>query len=100
MSDENVKPACRVGVSAEDLAREADRAVLYGAVLAAQRPQVRLKPQIAAAAQALVPAVRAFLAGRDDDEAAYALAYAQACGAETFLHSKRSTQRTPADESA
>ncbi|MCG8346796.1 MAG: hypothetical protein MI924_03310 [Chloroflexales bacterium] len=83
------QPPCRVGVTAEDLAREADRSILYGAVLIAQRPGVRLKPAIAAAAVALAPAVRAFLAGRDDDEAAYALAYAQACGAEDFLRSKR-----------
>jgi len=84
-------PPCRVDVTAEELAREADRAVLYGAVLAAQRPGVRLKPHIASAATALLPAVRAFLAGRDDEEAAYALAYARACGAEAFLVQKRET---------
>jgi len=50
---------------------------------------VRLKPQIAAAAEALLPAVRAFLEGREDDEAAFALEYARACGAEAFLLSKR-----------
>src|SRR5262245_29223304 len=83
------RPACRVGVTAEELAREADRAVLYGAVLAAARPSVRLKPQIAAAAAALLPAVRAFLDGRDDEQAAYALEYARACGAEAFLLQKR-----------
>jgi hypothetical protein len=71
------------------LAQEADRAILYGAVLAAQRPGVRLKPAIADAAFALLPAVQAFLAGRNDDDAAYALAYAQACGAEAFLRSKQ-----------
>jgi hypothetical protein len=76
-------------MSAADLAREADRAVLYGAVLAAQRPDVRLKPAVAEAARALAPAVAAFLAGRDDEQAAYALAYAQACGAEAFLRAKR-----------
>jgi hypothetical protein len=83
------QPACRAGVTAEELAREADRAVLYGAVLAAQRPNVRLKPQIAAAVAALLPTVRAFLDGRDDEEAAYALEYARACGAEAFLLQKR-----------
>ncbi len=88
-SDHPSVPPCRVGVTAADLAREADRAVLYGAVLAAQRPAVQLKPAIAAAATALVPAVRAFLEGRDDEQAAYALAYAEACGAEAFLRSKR-----------
>ena len=75
-------PPCRAGVSAEELTREADRAVLYGAVLAAQRSGVRLKPHIAQAAMALLPAVRAFLAGEDSDDAAYALEYARACGAE------------------
>src|SRR5262245_46203573 len=84
-----IQPACRVGVTAEELAREADRSVLYGAVLAAQRPNVRLKPAIAVAVEALVPAVRAFLEGRDDEDAAYALAYARACGAEAFLLHKR-----------
>lgn len=89
MSSEQNQPPCRVGVTAEDLAREADRAVLYGAVLAAQRPGVRLKPAVAAAAEALVPYVRAFLEGRDDEDAARALAYARACGGEAFLYSKR-----------
>lgn len=83
------EPPCRTNVTAQDLARQADRAILYGAVLAVQRPGVRLKPAIAEAAYALVPAVRAFLAGQDDAAAAYALAYAQACGAEDFLRSKR-----------
>lgn len=92
MTSDQTQPACRVGVTDEDLTREADRAVLYGAVLAAQRPNVRLKPAIAEAAQALVPAVRAYLAGRDDEEAAYVLAYAQACGAMAFLQSKRKRQ--------
>jgi hypothetical protein len=83
------QPPCRINTTAEDLAREADRAVLYGAILAAQRPHVRLKPAVAEAARALAPAVRAFLDGRDTDEAAYALAYAQACGAEAFLRAKQ-----------
>src|SRR4051794_34520054 len=88
-SDSIIQPACRAGATAEDLAREADRAVLYGALLAAQRPSVRLKPQIVAAVHALLPAVRAFLEGRGDEEAAYALEYARACGAEAFLLQKR-----------
>jgi hypothetical protein len=70
----------------------ADRAVLYGAVLAAQRPNVRLKPAIAAPALALVPAVRAFLSGDEEVLAAAALAYARACGAEDFLLAKRAAQ--------
>jgi len=82
-------PVCRIGATPEDLAREADRAALYGAVLAAQRPGVRLKPNVAPAAEALLPAVRAFLAGHDDEQAAFALAYARACGAEAFLLQKR-----------
>ena len=82
------QPACRAGAAPEDLAREADRSVLYGAILLAQRPGARLKPAIVEAAQALAPAVRAFLEGRDDADAAHALAYARACGAEAFLLQK------------
>jgi hypothetical protein len=52
---------------------------------------VRLKPAVADAARALAPAVQAFLEGQDTEQAAYALAYAQACGAEAFLRSKRNT---------
>jgi hypothetical protein len=85
------QPPCRTDVTAEDLAREADRAILYGAILAARRPTVRLKPAVADAARALAPAVQAFLEGQDNEQAAYALAYAQACGAEAFLRSKRNT---------
>lgn len=83
------KPACRIDITQQDLAREADRAVLYGAVLVAQRPGVRLKPHVAEAARALLPAVQAFLEGQDDEAAAYALAYAQACGGEAFLRAKQ-----------
>src|SRR5436305_741530 len=86
------QPACREGVSAADLAHEAERAVLYGALLLARRPTTRRKPAIAPAAQALLPAVRAFLKGNDDADAAYALAYAQACGGEAFLLEKRAAQ--------
>lgn len=86
------QPACREGISAADLAHEAERAVLYGALLLARRPATRLKPAIAPAAQALLPAVRAFLKGNDDADAAYALAYAQACGGEAFLLEKRAAQ--------
>jgi hypothetical protein len=86
---ESIDPACRTGATEEDLLKVAERAVLYGAVLAAQRPGVRLKPAIADAAHALAPAVRAFLAGADDDAAQRALAYARACDAEEFLVSKK-----------
>lgn len=89
MSNMQQQPACRDGITTADLEREAERAVLYGALLLAQRPATRLKPTIAPAAQALLPAVRSFLAGNDDAEAAYALAYAQACGGEAFLRQKK-----------
>jgi hypothetical protein len=88
-TDNSKLPACRIGATPEDLAREADRAVLYGAILAAQRPNVKLKPHVAEAAYALLPSVRAFLQGRDDEAANHALAYARACGAEAFLLQKR-----------
>jgi len=91
MSTISKQPACRDGVSAADLEREAERAVLYGALLLARRPTTRLKPAITVAAQALLPAVRSFLAGNDDADAAYALAYAQACGGAAFLLEKRNT---------
>lgn len=89
MSNIQHQPACRDGVTAADLEHEAERAVLYGALLLARRPATRLKPAIATAAQALLPAVRSFLAGNDDADAAYALAYAQACGGAAFLLEKR-----------
>jgi hypothetical protein len=93
MPDILSQPACRDAASAEDLAREADRAVLYGALLLAQRPSARLKPAIAPAAEALLPAVRSFLAGNDDADAAYALAYARACNGEAFLRKKHDSLR-------
>ena len=92
MPDIPNEPFCRTNTTATDRAREADRAVMYGAVLAAQRPHVRLKPMIASAAYALVPAVRAFLEGGDEQLAGEALAYARECGAEAFLLSKRTAR--------
>ena len=91
MLDDSQHPACREGVTATDLAREADRAALYGALLLARRPSARLKPAISQAAYALLPAVRSFLAGNDDADAAYALLYARACGGEAFLVAKRAS---------
>ena len=82
-------PPCRTGATPEQIAREADRAVLYGAIIVAQRPSARIKPHLADAVAALVPAVQAYLAGRENDEAAFALAYAEACGGAAFLESKR-----------
>lgn len=89
MNGEELRPACRVDVTAEDLAREADRAVLYGAILAVQRPGVRIKPHLADAVALLLPAVRAYLNGEENEWSAYALEYARACGGEAFLQSKR-----------
>ena len=89
MPDNLAQPACRADTSAADLAREARRAALYGAILLARRPSARLKPAIAEAAQALRPAVRSFLAGNDDADAASALDYARACGGEAFLLERR-----------
>jgi hypothetical protein len=91
MSNIRPQPACRDGVSAEDLALEERRAALYGAVLLARRPSTRLKPAIAQAARELLPAVCSFLAGNDDSDAASALDYARACGGEAFLQQKRTT---------
>ena len=76
-------------MTAEDLAREADRAVLYGTILAGQRPGVKIKPHLADAVALLLPAVRAYLNGEENELSAYALEYARACGAEAFLRSKR-----------
>ncbi len=89
---QKITPQCIPETSAA-AGERADRAVLYGAVLAAQRPSVRLKPAIAASALALVPAIRAFFSGADDALAASALAYARACGTEDFLLAKRAALR-------
>jgi len=91
--DNRAVPACRIGATPEQIAREADRAVLYGAILMAQRPATRIKPHIAEAVAALTPAVRAYLDGHDNEDAAFALAYARACGGEAFLASKRAAQQ-------
>jgi hypothetical protein len=91
MPDSRQQPACRIGVSAADLELEERRSALYGALLLARRPAARLKPAIAQAAHELLPAVRSFLAGNDDADAAYALEYARACGGEAFLHEKRNS---------
>ena len=93
MPDIPNEPYCHANLTTAERLRQADRSVMYGAVLAVQRPGIRLKPAIAEAAQALVPAVRAFLEGRDDQEAAEALAYARACGSEAFLLQKRAARQ-------
>lgn len=91
--DSAARPACRVGATPEQIAREADRAVLYGAILVAQRPHARIKPHLAEAVAALAPAVRAYLEGQDGAEAAFALDYARACGGEAFLAAKRASKQ-------
>ncbi|MDP9312372.1 MAG: hypothetical protein M3R24_16060 [Chloroflexota bacterium] len=81
-------PACRVAATPEQLLREADRAVLYGACLLVVRPETRIKPQLDAAVRALVPSVQAYYNGSDADLAAHAVAYADACGGRAFLEQK------------
>jgi hypothetical protein len=83
-----VLPPCREGATPEDLAREADRAVLYGACLKAVRPDARLKPHLADAVDALLPGVRALLAGEENSSAQFVRDYAAACGGTAFLAGK------------
>ena len=58
-------PACRVDVTPEQLQREADRAVLYGACLVVVRPDVRIKPHLREAVAVLAPAVAAYYSASD-----------------------------------
>lgn len=81
-------PACRVDATPEQLQREADRSVLYGACLLVVRPDTRIKPHLREAVDALVPAVQAYYLGDDPLLAAHALNYADACGGRTFLDQK------------
>jgi hypothetical protein len=81
-------PACRIDATPEDLQREADRAVLYGACLLVVRPDTRIKPHLQEAVAALVAAVHAYYTGGDPALAAHALAYAEACGGIGFLEQK------------
>lgn len=81
-------PACRIDATPEDLRREADRAVLYGACLLVVRPATRIKPHLQEAVAALAPAVQAYYTGGDPALAAHALAYADACGGRAFLEQK------------
>ncbi len=89
MTNTDYVPPCRRDSSPADRAHEADRRVLYGALLLARNPHARIKPEIAAAVQALLPAVQAFLTSAESDLAAQAWDYAQACQAEEFLLAKR-----------
>jgi hypothetical protein len=96
MSDEGPSadiPPCRVDMTPEALQREADRSVLYGACLLVIRPNTRIKPQIKAAVEALVPAVRAYYDGDASALAAHAVAYADACGGRAFLDQKAAAYR-------
>jgi hypothetical protein len=86
-------PACRVDATPEQLQREADRAVLYGACLLVVRPGTRIKPHLQEAVAALAPAVRAYYAGGDAELAAHAVRYADACGARGFLEQKAALYR-------
>jgi hypothetical protein len=84
----SIVPACRVDATPEQLQREADRAVLYGACLLVVRPATRIKPHLRVAVDALVPSVRAYYQGHDPLLAAHALNYADACGGRSFLEQK------------
>ena len=87
-------PACRVGVTEEQLRREADRSVLYGACLLVLRPDAPIKAQIRDAATALQPAVRAYFAADGSPEAEHAAAYADAAGGRAFLDAKAASWRS------
>ena len=88
MSQAERVPVCREGATAEDLRRQADRSVLYGACLKILRPTTRLKPEIAEAVAALAPGVQAVFEGQDSPSAQFARDYAAACGGAAFLESK------------
>lgn len=81
-------PACRVGATPEDLQRESDRSVLYGACLLIVRPDARIKPHLQEAVHALLPSVRAYFDAAQNEYAAHAVAYADACGGRAFLDQK------------
>ncbi len=86
-------PACRVGATPEDIQREADRSVMYGACLLIVRPNTRIKPEIQAAVEALTPCVRAYFEGEASPRATHAAAYADACGARAYLEQKATAYR-------
>ena len=86
-------PACRVNATPEDLQRESDRSVLYGACLLLLRPDTRIKPHLREAVEALLPSVRAYFNREDDEYAVHAAAYADACGGRAFLDQKAKQYR-------
>ncbi len=81
-------PACRVNATPEDIQRESDRSVLYGACLLIVRPDARIKPHLQEAVNTLLPSVRAYFNGQQNEYAAHAVAYADACGGRAFLDQK------------
>lgn len=93
MPDVQTRPPCREGATDEDLRREADRSVLYGACLKILRPETHLKPQIAEAVAALIPPVQALFDGDESPRAQFARDYAAACGAQMFLEGKAQEYR-------
>ena len=88
MTQPQLVPACRVDATPEDLQLESDRSVLYGACLLIVRPDTRIKPHLKEAVNALLPSVRAYFDGAQDEYAAHAVAYANACGGRAFLDQK------------
>lgn len=87
-SKSRLVPACRFDTTPDQLQREADRAVLYGACLLLVRPQTRIKAQLDAAVRVLVPSVQAYYDGSDAELADHAIRYADACGGRAFLEQK------------
>lgn len=93
-------PACRVNATPEDLERESDRSVLYGACLLMVRPNTRIKPHLKQAVETLLPSVRAYFDGEENDYARHAAAYADACGGRAFLDQKAAQYRDRTDTTA
>lgn len=88
MTQPPLVPACRVDATPEDLQRESERSVLYGACLLVVRPDTRIKPHLQEAVHALLPSVQAYFDGEANEYAAHAVAYADACGGRAFLDQK------------
>lgn len=93
MTQQPFIPACRINATPEDLQRESDRSVLYGACLLMVRPDTRIKPHLQEAVATLLPSVRAYFNGEHNEYADHALAYADACGGRAFLEQKAALYR-------
>jgi hypothetical protein len=52
------------------------------------RPDTRIKPHLQEAVNALLPSVRAYFDAEQNEYAAHAAAYANACGGRAFLDQK------------